>query len=101
LAYLSHWQTPAETPLRFDTRFFLTVLPEGQRPLEMSEEVTHSLWLTPESAMQRYERGELPMIFPTYVSLRTLADFDRVDSVMKEFGRYPRGTARSAARKGV
>lgn len=90
LAYLSHWQTPAQTPLRFDTRFFVAALPQDQRPLATSAEVTHSVWLTPELAMQRYARGELPMIFPTFTSLRTLADFESVEAVMKEFIRYPR-----------
>lgn len=90
LAYLSHWQTPAQTPLRFDTRFFIAALPQNQKPLETSEEVTHSVWLTPDLAMQRYARGDLPMIFPTFASLRTLADFETLESVMNEFSRYPR-----------
>jgi 8-oxo-dGTP pyrophosphatase MutT (NUDIX family) len=90
LAYLSHWQTPAQTTLRFDTRFFVAALPQDQTPLETSEEVTHSVWLAPDLAMQRYARGELPMIFPTFTSLRTLADFESLDAVMKEFARYPR-----------
>jgi 8-oxo-dGTP pyrophosphatase MutT (NUDIX family) len=85
LAYFSHWQTPAQNPMRFDTRFFIAALPQYQTPLEISEEVTHSIWLTPDLAMQRYGRGELPMIFPTFTSLRTLADFETVQSLMKEF----------------
>lgn len=95
LAYLSHWQTPAQTSLRFDTRFFVAALPQDQTPRETSPEVTHSVWLTPELAMQRYARGELPMIFPTFTSLRTLADFESLDAVMKEFARYPRSTSPS------
>lgn len=90
LGYLSHWQTPVQNSLRFDTRFFVAALPQDQRPLATSAEVTHSVWLTPELAMQRYARGELPMIFPTFTSLRTLADFESVEAVMKEFARYPR-----------
>ena len=86
LAYLSHWQTPAQNSLRFDTRFFVAALPQGQTPMGTSYEVTHSLWLTPEAAMQRYSHGDLPMIFPTFASLRTLADFDSMASVLKEFG---------------
>lgn len=95
LAYLSHWQTPAQTSLRFDTRFFVAALPQDQAPLKTSEEVTHSVWLTPELAMQRYARGALPMIFPTFTSLRTLADFESLDAVMKEFSRYPRSYSAS------
>ena len=29
LAYFSHWQTPEEISIRFDTRFFLAALPKG------------------------------------------------------------------------
>ena len=52
LGYFSHWQTPARTPLRFDTRFFVAALPPEQTPLETSYKFAHSLWLTPEAAMQ-------------------------------------------------
>ena len=86
LRYFSHWLTPEEFAVRFDTRFFIAVLPSDQTPLERSEEVAHALWLTPERAMQLYARGSLPMIFPTYASLRTLADFDSVQSLVKEYG---------------
>jgi 8-oxo-dGTP pyrophosphatase MutT (NUDIX family) len=86
LRYFSHWLTPEEFAVRFDTRFFIAVLPPGQIPLEKSEEVAHALWLTPERAMQLYARGNLPMIFPTYASLRTLADFDSIESLVKEYG---------------
>ena len=85
LGYFSHWQTPSQVSQRFDTRFFVAALPPEQIPLESSYEVTHSLWLAPERAMQLHERGQLPMIFPTFTSLRTLADFETLESVLKEF----------------
>lgn len=87
LLYFSHWLTPEEFAMRFDTRFFIALLPPGQTPLERSEEVADSLWITPERAMQLYARGELPMIFPTYASLRTLADFDSVESLFSQYGK--------------
>jgi 8-oxo-dGTP pyrophosphatase MutT (NUDIX family) len=90
LGYFSHWQTPSQNPTRFDTRFFIASLPQDQTPLRTSEEVAHSIWLTPEQAMQRYARGELPLIFPTFVSLRTLANFATIESVMKEFCNAPK-----------
>lgn len=85
LVYFSHWQTPSDNPVRFDTRFFLAVLPEKQIPLAISEEVIHSVWLTPDDALQRCARGELPIIFPTFASLRTLADFNDLESLLAEF----------------
>ena len=86
LGYFSHWQTPPEESMRFDTHFFLTASPADQFPLPTSPEVIHSLWLTPDRGLQMFGKGQLPMIFPTFASLRTLADFDSIDSVWKEFG---------------
>ena len=86
LSYFSYWQTPSQIKMRFATRFFIAPLPIGQTPLATSYEVTHSVWLTPDRAMQLFTRGELPMIFPTFAALRTLADFNNLESVLCEFG---------------
>jgi 8-oxo-dGTP pyrophosphatase MutT (NUDIX family) len=85
LAYFSHWQTPAQVSIRFDTRFFLAALPGDQTPFATSAEVADSLWLTPDHALKLLDRGDLPMIFPTFASLRSLADFETLESVVKEF----------------
>jgi len=85
LAYFSHWQTPEESAIRFDTRFYLALLPANQRPLSTSEEVTHSLWLTPDRAVKLCQEGALPVIMPTFSSLRTLADFDSLESLFAEY----------------
>jgi hypothetical protein len=31
-----------------------------------------------------FNHGELPMIFPTFAALRTLADFETLESVLRE-----------------
>ena len=85
LAYFSHWRTPSQFKVRFDTRFFLASVPAEHSPLIASPEVAHSLWLTPDRALQRFAQGTLPMIFPTFASLRTLADFDSLESLFAEF----------------
>lgn len=85
LRYFSHWQTPSQQPMRFDARFFLATLPRNQSPLERSSEVAEIVWLTPDEALRRQAAGELPMIFPTFASLRTLANFDTIDTVMRQF----------------
>jgi 8-oxo-dGTP pyrophosphatase MutT (NUDIX family) len=86
LAYFSNWQTPAQISECFDTRFFLALLPAGQAPLSTSPEVAHSLWLTPDRALELFGKDQLPMIFPTFASLRTLADFESLESVSREYG---------------
>ncbi|HEY7320061.1 MAG TPA: hypothetical protein VIE89_21020 [Candidatus Binatia bacterium] len=90
LAYFSRWQTPEEISTRFDTYFFLATLPEDQIPLSTSPEVAHSLWLTPDQALELFAENKLPMIFPTFASLRTLADFESLDSVRKKYAHSKR-----------
>ena len=85
LAHFSHWQTPAHVSTRFDTHFFLASLPADQSPLPTSSEVTQSVWLTPDGALRLFSKNELPMIFPTFASLRTLADLDSLERVFKEY----------------
>jgi len=85
LAYVSQWQTPSHVPMRFNTRFFLAMLPADQSPLSTSPEVAESLWLSPDRALQLFTENKLPMIFPTFAALRTLADFDSLERVINEF----------------
>jgi 8-oxo-dGTP pyrophosphatase MutT (NUDIX family) len=92
LAHFSHWQTPAQVSVRFDTHFFLASAPADLRPLKTSSEVTQSVWLTPDAALGLFNKNELPMIFSTFASLRTLADYDSLDSVLKQ---YRAGNSRS------
>jgi 8-oxo-dGTP pyrophosphatase MutT (NUDIX family) len=87
LRYFSSWQTPSSEPIRFDTRFFVAALPPGQAPLEASHEVAHSVWITPDRAIELFDRGELPLTFPTFAALRTLADFETLESVIREYSR--------------
>ena len=88
---------PKRSPIRFDTRFFLAALPKDQTPLPTSPEVIHSLWLTPDRALELFAGDELPMIFPTFASLRTLADFESLDSVWKEYGSNFAAAVKNAA----
>jgi 8-oxo-dGTP pyrophosphatase MutT (NUDIX family) len=85
LAHFSHWQTPANEFMRFNTHFFLAPLPAHQSPQLKSSEVSQSVWLTPDEALRLCSTNELPMIFPTFASLRTLADFDSLERVFKEY----------------
>ena len=74
LNYLFHRITPEKYSVRFDTRFYLAALPGNQTPLTSSEEVSESLWLTPKGALEESSSGRLPMMPPTIITLRTLAE---------------------------
>jgi 8-oxo-dGTP pyrophosphatase MutT (NUDIX family) len=85
LAHFSHWQTPTQGSTTYDTRFFLAALTGDQTPRFVSEAVADSLWITPDRALKLFDRGAVPMIFPTFASLRTLADYETLESVLKDF----------------
>jgi 8-oxo-dGTP pyrophosphatase MutT (NUDIX family) len=85
MTYFSRWETPRHLPIRFDTRFYLARFPEGQTVLANSSELEDFLWLSPDRALALLNRDELPMIFPTFASLRTLADFDSLESLFREY----------------
>ncbi|MEV4491507.1 NUDIX hydrolase [Micromonospora coxensis] len=69
----SRWITPEFEPRRFDTYFFVALLPEGQRTRDVSGEADHTLWVRPADALARAEAGELTMLPPTLVTLAQVA----------------------------
>jgi 8-oxo-dGTP pyrophosphatase MutT (NUDIX family) len=85
VAYFDHWVTPDIYSMRFDTRFYVATLPANQTPLERSEEVTHSLWLTPKDAMARMDRQLFPILPPTTTVLQSLARLDSWKRLRTEF----------------
>ena len=74
LRYFFHRVTPAHYPVRFDTRFYLAALPPDQTPLQVSEEVSESLWISPQAALERQQAGSFAMMPPTIAVLRTLLE---------------------------
>jgi hypothetical protein len=73
LTYYGHWITPEAVPHRFDTRFFLAVLPPGQEASPSAFEMADGMWISPADAMERSRRGDLPLHFATWNHLRRLA----------------------------
>ncbi|MFC4016890.1 NUDIX hydrolase [Micromonospora sp. GCM10011542] len=69
----SRWITPEFEPRRFDTYFFVALLPEGQRTRDVSGEADHTLWIRPADALARAQAGELTMLPPTMVTLAQVA----------------------------
>ncbi|MFJ4123017.1 NUDIX hydrolase [[Kitasatospora] papulosa] len=75
LAAWARWITPAFEPRRYDTWFFVAVLPEGQRTRNVSTEADRTVWIRPGDAADGYDRGELLMMPPTVATLRALRPY--------------------------
>lgn len=87
LAPWSRWITPRQpsvTNKRFDTRFFVAVLPEGQSPTHDNVEAVDSVWLTPREGLQRYWSRELSLAPPQIMTLVSLLAHHDTDSVLRE-----------------
>lgn len=69
---IAHWVTPAIEIRRFDTRFFLAVLPEGQQAVADMGEITAHVWLTAGDALERAQAGQLHLPPPTWTTLRQI-----------------------------
>ena len=83
--YFDHWVTPEIYSMRFDTRFYVAVLPSNQIPLSCSEEVTHSLWIKPAAALSRMDRRDFPILPPTTTVLNQLSRLSSWDRLRAEF----------------
>jgi 8-oxo-dGTP pyrophosphatase MutT (NUDIX family) len=72
--YWARWITPEGQPRRYDTRFFLAVAPAGQAAVHDGRELTDSAWVTPRAALEKAERREWMIIFPTLRNLMLVRD---------------------------
>lgn len=78
----AHWITPEFEPRRYDTRFFVAALPEGQRARDVSGEADRVAWIRPADAVAGADDGSMEMFPPTYVMLTDLTAFDAVPEVL-------------------
>ncbi len=82
LAPLAHWVTPEIEIRRYDTRFFLARMPEGQVPRHDAGEMTAMAWMSPRAAIARFEQRELLLPPPTWTTIRQLEKLASIDEVM-------------------
>ncbi len=83
----TRWITPkipAMMSRRFDARFFVASLPDGQQPTHDDFEATDSIWMRPAVALQRYRDREIVLAPVQIMSLAHLARHATVGSVLDE-----------------
>ena len=81
LRYLSHFITPASSPIRFTARFFLCRAPADQPPALFTEETSEAFWIHPGEGYRRFIAGEMQMAEPGEYGLGYLAQFRSVDEL--------------------
>ena len=82
LHYYARWITPEFAPKRYDARFFVATMPDGQEPLHDDVETTASTWIRPTDALAQAREGLFSIIFPTRKTLESLAGFATAGDVV-------------------
>jgi hypothetical protein len=73
LAFWAHWITPEFEPRRYDTRFFLARMPDGQLTRDVSGEADRVAWMRPQDAVAGVDSAAMQMLPPTYLTLSELS----------------------------
>lgn len=83
LVPFSRWITPELAPMRFDTRFYLTLAPEGAEPAPDRREVDRAEWWTPAKALHLFVRDEADLHFPTIKQVERIAEFATAEEALE------------------
>ncbi len=78
----SRWITPEMVPVRFDTRFYVTLAPPHSAPRPDGAETTDAAWTSPRDALDRHTAGELKLVFPTIKHLESLLPYGTAEEVL-------------------
>ncbi|NBO64502.1 MAG: MBL fold metallo-hydrolase [Acidobacteria bacterium] len=66
------WVTPPSLPRRFDTRFYVVWLPDGQDPEILPGELEDGEWIRPIEALRKWIDGEVLLVTPIISALQEL-----------------------------
>ncbi len=86
----SRWVTPNEPSMmkkRFDARFFITALPDGQTAIHDGTEATDSQWITASKALQNYKDLKIVLAPPQIMTLIALTNFNDVEECLDHASR--------------
>lgn len=87
----SHWITPELMKKRFDTRFFIVIMPENQTCVPDDMETKHGVWLTPQKALEQNLETKVPLSPPAVVTLTHLLKFNNLNELKHEIQTRPWG----------
>jgi len=86
----AHWCPPENLDQRrYDTRFYVAVMPAAESAGHDGGESVESHWVTPAGALARADRGETMLLFPTRCNVERLAQHPTVPALMAHIAAHP------------
>jgi 8-oxo-dGTP pyrophosphatase MutT (NUDIX family) len=83
LVPFARWITPEQSPIRFDTWFYLTTAPADADPKVDGVEIVEHRWLSPAQALAEHAGGLFELAFPTERQLEQLGAFASADQLLE------------------
>lgn len=78
----ARWITPHDYPRRYDTAFFVALVPDGQEADSHTTEAVEALWWHPDEALERWQEDEMHLMPPTARTLQEIAGFGESAAVL-------------------
>jgi 8-oxo-dGTP pyrophosphatase MutT (NUDIX family) len=97
----ARWIPPPALHKRFDTRFYLAALPEGQTAIQDGTEAVKIIWIRPGDALDQLAAGKVKIIFPTARNLELLALSDSVQAAFAHLAARPQGIVQPVIEDGA
>ena len=88
LVFAIHWTTPAPSPIRFATWFFMAQAPADAVTIDHGEIIDHR-WLTPRAALDAQREGRMPMAAPTFALTTRLLEQPDVPTALAAVAAWP------------
>ena len=80
LVLFARWVTPALLSRRYDARFYLARMPDGQAVMPQEGEITGWMWITPQSAL---EDADVTLVYATRSVMETVATGESVEEIFE------------------
>jgi len=90
----AHWITPEAMHRRYEARFLVAFMPQGQECMPDRTETTDGIWTSPETALSENLKGEIPLSPPTLVTLHQLKGYRDLDALRREIETHDQIEAR-------
>jgi hypothetical protein len=84
LVPFARWLPPEGLHKRFDTRFYLALLPDGEEMLADGREAVHARWATPAELLDDADAGRISLLFPTRCNIARLAQFANAAALLAD-----------------